>query len=72
MKNRIFSLLASIALLSLASCTDEVQELAGEQSQALKQIVMITQDFQPEADSRTVYQIADVKMFFIVSYILCN
>ena len=59
MKNRILSLLASIALLSLASCTDEVQELAGEQSQALKQIVMTTQDFQPEAGSRTVYQIAD-------------
>ena len=59
MKNRILSLLASIALLSLASCTDEVQELAGEQSQALKQIVMTTQDFQPEADSRTVYQVAD-------------
>ena len=59
MKNRVLSLLASIALLSLASCTDEVQELAGEQSQALKQIVMTTQDFQPEADSRTVYQVAD-------------
>ena len=59
MKNRILSLLASIALLSLASCTDEVQELAGDQSQPLKQIVMTTQDFQPEADSRTVYQIAD-------------
>ena len=59
MKNRILSLLASIALLSLASCTDEVQELAGEQSQLLKQIVMTTQDFQLEADSRTVYQIAD-------------
>ena len=59
MKNRILPFWASIALLSLASCTDEVQELAGEQSQALKQIVMTTQDFQPEADSRTVYQIAD-------------
>ena len=59
MKNRVLSFLASIALLSLTSCTDEVQELAGEQSQALKQIVMTTQDFQPEADSRTVYQIAD-------------
>ena len=59
MKNRILSLLASIALLSLVSCTDEVQELAGEQSQALKQIVMTTQDFQPEAGSRTVYQVAD-------------
>ena len=59
MKNKILSLLASIALLSLASCTDEVEELAGEQSQALKQIVMTTQDFQPEADSRTVYQVAD-------------
>ena len=59
MKNRVLSLLASIALLSLASCTDEVQELAGEQSQALKQIVMTTQDFQPEAGSRTVYQVAD-------------
>ena len=59
MKNRILSFLASIALLSLASCTDEVQELAGEQSQALKQIVMTTQDFQPEADSRTVFKVAD-------------
>ena len=59
MKNRILSFLSSIALLSLASCTDEVQELAGEQSQALKQIVMTTQDFQPEAGSRTVYQVAD-------------
>ena len=59
MKNRVLSLLASIALLSLASCTDEVQELAGEQSQVLKQIVMTTQDFHPEADSRTVYQVAD-------------
>ena len=36
-----------------------MQELANEQSQVLKQIVMTTQDFQPEADSRTVYQIAD-------------
>ena len=59
MKNSVLSFLASIALLSLTSCTDEVQELAGEQSQVLKQIVMTTQDFQPEADSRTVYQIAD-------------
>ena len=59
MKNRVLSFLASIALLSLASCTDEVQELAGEQSQALKQIVMTTQDFQPEADSRTVFKVAD-------------
>ena len=59
MKNRILSFLSSIALLSLASCTDEVQELAGEQSQPLKQIVMTTQDFQPEAGSRTVYQVAD-------------
>ena len=59
MKNKTLSFMASIALLSLASCTDEVQELAGDQSQALKQIVMTTQDFQPEADSRTVYQVAD-------------
>ena len=59
MKNSVLSFWASIALLSLASCTDEVQELAGDQSQALKQIVMTTQDFQPEADSRTVYQVAD-------------
>ena len=36
-----------------------MQELAGEQSQAMKQIVMTTEDFQPEAGSRTVYQIAD-------------
>ena len=59
MKNRAFSLLASIVLLSFASCSDEMQELAGEQSQAMKQIVMTTEDFQPEAGSRTVYQIAD-------------
>lgn len=59
MKNKTFSFLASIFLLSFASCTDEVQELGYEQSQTLKQIVMTTQDFQPEADSRTVFQIAD-------------
>ena len=59
MKTNTFSLLASIALLSFASCTDEMQELANEQSPLLKQIVMTTQDFQPEADSRTIYQIAD-------------
>ena len=59
MKTNKFSLLASIVLLSFASCTDEMQELANEQSPLLKQIVMTTQDFQPEADSRTVYQIAD-------------
>ena len=59
MKTKALYLLASIVLLSLVSCTNEVQELANEQSQALKQIVMTTQDFQPEADSRTVYQIAD-------------
>ena len=59
MKIKLLFILLSIALLSLVSCTDEVQELANEQSQALKQIVMTTQDFQPEADSRTVYHIAD-------------
>ena len=59
MKNRILPFLASIALLSLASCTDEVQELAGEQSQVLKQIVMTTQDFQTEAGSRTLYEVIE-------------
>ena len=61
MKNKGLYSLVSVMLLTLtwASCTDEVQELAGEQSQALKQIVMTTQDFQPEADGRTVYQVAD-------------
>ena len=59
MKNYTLFLLASIALLSFTSCTDEMHELANEQAQVLKQIVMTTQDFQPEADGRTVYQIAD-------------
>ena len=56
----LYSFVSAVLLTAFfASCTDEVQELANEQSQALKQIVMTTQDFQPEADSRTVYQIAD-------------
>ena len=59
MKTNTFSLLASIALLSFASCTDEMQELAGEQTQALKQIVMTTQDFQTEAGSRTLYEVIE-------------
>jgi hypothetical protein len=48
-----------MALIPFVSCTDEMQEMAMEQPQTLKQIVMTTQDFQPEADSRTIYQIAD-------------
>lgn len=60
MKNKALSFLASIFLLSFASCTDEVQEMANEQSQTLKQIVMTTQDFQPEAGSRTIYEIEEV------------
>ena len=56
----LYSFVSAIMLsVALASCTNEMQELANDQSQALKQIVMTTQDFQPEADSRTVYQIAD-------------
>ena len=50
MKNKALFLLASIALLSFASCTDE---------QPKEQIVMTMQDFQPEADARTAYHIAD-------------
>lgn len=52
-------LLVSILLLSFISCTDELHKLESQQSQLLKQIVMTTQDFEPEADSRTHYQIAD-------------
>ena len=47
------------SLILLASCTDEAQELANEQSQVLKQIVMTTQDFQPEVAGRTLYDITD-------------
>ena len=46
-------------LLSFISCTSNVQELETEQLQLLKQIVMTTEDFEPEADSRTLYQIAE-------------
>ena len=59
MKTKSLHLLASALLFAFVSCTNEMQEVAGEQSQALKQIVMTTQDFQSEADGRTVYQIAD-------------
>ena len=57
MKNKVLYFFASVVLLP--SCTDEVQELANEPSQALKQIVMTTQDFQPEASSRTLYEIGE-------------
>ena len=59
MKTKKLHLLAGIALLSFASCSNDMQELESEQSPLLKQIVMITEDFQPEAGSRTLYQIAD-------------
>ena len=59
MKTKAFTILAGAAMLSFASCTDEMQELVGEQPQPLKQIMMTTEDFQPEAGSRTLYQIAD-------------
>ena len=59
MKTKNLYLVANMALLVLLSCTDEVQEMAVDQPQALKQIVMTTQDFQPEAGGRTIYGIAD-------------
>ena len=61
MKTKALYPLASAVLLSMAfaACTDEMQEEAILQPQALKQIVMTTQDFQPEVAGRTVYQIAD-------------
>jgi len=36
-----------------------VQELCNEPSQAMKQIVMTTQDFQPETGSQTLYEIGE-------------
>ena len=45
-----------VFLLAFTACTEELTEV---QSSTLKQIVMTTQDFQPEADGRTVYQVAD-------------
>ena len=59
MKTKKLHLLAGITLLSFASCSNDMQELSIEQPQALKQIVMITEDFVPEAGSRTLYDIAD-------------
>lgn len=59
MKTNKLHLLASAALLAFASCTNDMQELDTEQPQLLKQIVMTTEDFQPEAGSRTLYDIAD-------------
>lgn len=58
MKTKTLSLLASISLLSFASCTNDMQELAVYQSQTLEQIVMTTQDFQLGTDSRTAFEIA--------------
>lgn len=60
MKTQTLSFLTCMALLlSFISCTSNVQELESEQLQLLKQIVMTTEDFEPEADSRTLYQIAE-------------
>ena len=59
MKNRILSFLASIVLLSLASCTDEMQEIASQEQQVLKQIVMTTQDFVVDTNSRTTFEISE-------------
>ena len=59
MKAKNLYLLASAVLLSFASCTNDMQEVELEQPQLLKQIVMTTEDFQPETGSRTLYQIAD-------------
>ena len=56
MKTKVLYLSTGMALLS--SCTDFTQELAIDQPQLLKQIVMTTQDFQLEADRRTVFEIA--------------
>ena len=59
MKTKSLHLLASALLLAFASCTSDIQELNTEQSPLLKQIVMTTVDFEPEAGSRTLYDIAD-------------
>ena len=59
MKTKSLHLLASALLLAFASCTSDIQELNTEQSPLLKQIVMTTEDFEPEAGSRTLYDIAD-------------
>ena len=59
MKTKALYFFVSVAMLSLASCTDEAQELAIDQLQTLKQIVMITQDFETEVGSRTLYQITE-------------
>jgi len=55
MKKELY-LLASMLLLPFVSCTDEAQEL---ESQLMRQIVMTTQDFEPEATGRTLYDIND-------------
>ena len=44
MKTKTLLNLASVALLTFASCTNDMQELQTEQSQLLKQIVMTTED----------------------------
>lgn len=61
MKTKALYSLASAILLAMAftSCTDETQEVVNEQSQVLKQIVMTTQDFELEIDSRTLFDITD-------------
>lgn len=57
MKSKALFFLTGMTLLPFVSCTDEVQEM--EQPHALKQIVMTTEDFQPESGSRTLYDIVD-------------
>ena len=57
MKTKVLSFVISLAVLPFASCSDEAQELVEEQSQPLNQIVMTMQDFQPEAASRTLYEV---------------
>ena len=61
MKTQRLSIIMNLILFStiFASCTNDMLELENEKTLPLKQIVMITQDFQPEADSRTLYEITD-------------
>lgn len=53
------NLLASVVLLSFASCTNNMQEVETGQPQLLEQIVMTTEDFQPENSSRTLLDITE-------------
>ena len=56
MNNKSLYILTSAVLFTFASCKEEMDI---QHPQALNQIVMTTQDFQPEADSRTFYQITE-------------